>query len=855
MPGRGLNSCLTPGLYAGVLGGGILFSDPAAAQSSLGDMIDQIAAMATEPGRMDMRLIAISVITFSLAVLLLAISGVLVMYTRRARRLLRESRYEAAALRNALDRSEALLETQDSVSVIWRPEGPSIVGRLPEASGVPGDIKQLLTFGRWLDANSAQALMSRAAALIERGEAFRISARSRTGAFLEIAGHVAGGHAVMLLRALAGDSLEIARLADKADALRRDHEAMHNLLGSISLPAWSIDTSGRITWVNECYARMVDAKDGADVLARRLSLLDEAGRRAILDHAPDMPTFQGQFQGRVGERQARFSVAVARTGAGSICIARDISELEDMRDELSRHIEAHARTLDSISIAVATFGADRRLRFYNAAYAQLWRADEDWLRSGPLDFEILDALRGAGRLPEQADYRGWRARQLEALGVKDGSAQVWHLPDGQTLRVTAQANAFGGATCLYENMTEKLELESRHNALMNVQRETLDNLSEGVALFSSDGRLRLFNPAFAKLWRLGFSELESGPHIDQIVALSRVMMDDQHAWDRLKQRVTALADGRQPDQIRFERPDGSVIDCTIVPLPGGSTLVTYMDVTDTALAERALRERNDALEAADEMKSAFIRHVSYVLRAPLTTIIGYTDLLTRDPSGALTEKQREFAEHVLTSSHALLAIINDILDLATLDAGAMELEYAPVDMVGVMEAAADGLRDRLREANIDLKIVERGDLTHFVADSKRLKQVLFNLLSNAVTFSDPGGRITLAGQREGNEVHIVISDNGKGIPEDLQDAVFERFEGRAAGTGHRGVGLGLSIVKGLVELHGGDVRLTSQPGNGTTIDCVFPISPDVPRPVRGGASSTLPAADRLPPHVEQSSAQ
>ena len=190
-----------------------------------------------------------------------------------------------------------------------------------------------------------------------------------------------------------------------------------------------------------------------------------------------------------------------------------------------------------------------------------------------------------------------------------------------------------------------------------------------------------------------------------------------------------------------------MIDCSTVPLPDGATLVAFQDVTDTVNVERALREKNEALETADEIKIDFVHHVSYELRSPLTNIIGFAHFLGDPATGPLTDKQREYLGYITTSTNALLAIINNILDLATIDAGAMTLTLGQVDIRNTMQAAAEGVQDRLVKDELMLDIRVPPDAGSFVADEKRVRQVLFNLLANAVSFSPPGGVITLAAER------------------------------------------------------------------------------------------------------------
>ena len=239
------------------------------------------------------------------------------------------------------------------------------------------------------------------------------------------------------------------------------------------------------------------------------------------------------------------------------------------------------------------------------------------------------------------------------------------------------------------------------------------------------------------MWRLTPEELAEQPHIETVIERCRPLYDDDALWQRLRATVTAI-EGRESVKGQLELRNGSVADLVTVPLPDGATLVAFLDITDTINVERALRERNEALETADVLKVDFVHHVSYELRSPLTNIIGFAQLMGEPSLGALNPKQREYLGYIGTSTNALLAIINDILDLATIDAGAMKLNLGPVDIRGTMNAAAEGIRDRLVKDGLTLDIVAAPDIGSFTGDDRRIRQILFNLLANAVGFSAAG---------------------------------------------------------------------------------------------------------------------
>ena len=390
-------------------------------------------------------------------------------------------------------------------------------------------------------------------------------------------------------------------------------------------------------------------------------------------------------------------------------------------------------------------------------------------------------------------------------------------------------NAEGGVIYLFDDVTERLDLVRRYDALIRVQGETLDNLAEAVAVFASDGRLRLFNPVFSRLWKLAPHTLTERPHIETVIGWCQPLSGASPLWRRLRAAITAI-DDREQVSGRIERRDGSVVDCATVPLPDGATLVTFQDVTDTVNVERALRERNEALEQADEIKIDFVHHVSYELRSPLTNIIGFAHFLGDLATGPLNEKQREYLGYITTSTNALLAIINNILDLASIDAGAMTLDLGLVDIRATMSDAAEGVQDRLLQSNISLSIRAAPDIGSFVADERRVRQTLFNLLVNAIGFSPAGETVTLSAQRLKDAVVFSVTDHGPGIPADVKDKVFDWFETHSLGSRHRGTGLGLSLVRSFVELHGGTVTLDSAVGSGTTVTCVFPLGQLAERP-------------------------
>jgi signal transduction histidine kinase len=744
------------------------------------------------------------------------------------------SRDEIMALKAERDRLNALLMSEPQILVSWAAADnePDILGdtTLVTNATLP---QRVLAFGSWLEPDKAQAMEHAVDALRADGEGFSMQLMTLADRAVEADGRAIGGRAVLRLRDASGLKRELAELNARHEKLVSDTDSLRMLIDALPSPVWARDIAGALTFVNPAYARAVEAKDVGDALARSVELLTRVARDDASRARATGKNYVARTPAIVAGSRHNFDVLDVPTRKGSAGIGIDATETEAMRSELNRLNDAHRRTLDQLATGVAIFTADQRLTFYNAAYRSLWDLETGYLDQNPTDSAVLDQLRGSRKLPEEKDFREWKAALHEAYRATEAQEHVWHLPDGRTIRVVTTPNPQGGVTYLFEDVTERLDMVRRYDALIRVQGETLDNLAEAVAVFGSDGRLRLHNPSFIDMWRLEPLALANRPHIETVIGWCKNLYDDDALWRSLHATVTAI-EGRDVVKSRLELRNGSVADLITVPLPDGATLIAFLDVTDTINVERALREKNEALETADALKVDFVHHVSYELRSPLTNIIGFASLMAEPTTGPLSPKQHEYLGYINTSTNALLAIINDILDLATIDAGAMKLNVGQVDIRGTMNAAAEGIRDRLINDKIVLDIRATSNIGSFPGDERRIRQVLFNLLANAVGFSPPGATITMAAERRPDAVVFTVTDNGPGIPPEVQGRVFNWFESHSQGSRHRGAGLGLSIVRSFVELHGGTVTLDSAVGQGTTVICEFPVEQHV-EPQRSAA--------------------
>ena len=729
---------------------------------------------------------------------------------RTTRRLRRSLRMVGAKTKAAMGERDALLGAGREALVVWGRDG---AGPFSYGGGEE-------TLQACLKGPNALALSTALDGLSERGAPFQLGVEDNNGRKLMARGRAVGGMAAVWL---------------EEPSMAQESGEYKAILDALPIPVWLRDKGLALTWGNHAFLKGAGAKDLKT--ARREQVALDKSERDLAATARSENALQEakRFSVVNGQRRALSFTEIPLGDAGIIGTAVDVTDVTAAEARLQQHADAHAATLDTLQTAVAIFGPDQKLSFYNKAFVRLWGLPESFLDKHPGEGEILDRLRDARKLPEQRDYQAWKRSRLALYqdGAREhASEDTWHMPGGQTIRVVTQPHPFGGLTFLYEDVTARLTLESDYNTLMKVQSATLDTLSEGVAVFGPDGKLKLHNAAFRRIWEFEADDLADEPHVRTIAALSKDKFGDTGLWEQLIQAIVAGAAARDLGEV--ERSDRSILALSTSPLPDGATLVTFSDVTDRFRIETALRDRNEGLEAADRLKSDFIKHVSYELRTPLNTILGFSEHLASGVPGALNAQQSEYIQAIVQGGNSLKSLINDILDLALVESGALRLELERIDLNDIVTEVSNHAREWASKVGLTLNVEIAPNAGKFLADGRRLRQIMFNLLSNAFKFTPRGGEILLSAKIVGEDVQISVADNGPGISPDVKANVFERFSAKSQSGQRAGAGLGLALVNRFLELHDGWVEIESSNshGGGTLVRCHLPrrIHDDEPHP-------------------------
>ncbi|BBL52771.1 alkaline phosphatase [Bartonella quintana] len=713
---------------------------------------------------------------------------------------------------------EWLLEETGQYLLIWETPTalPHVIGNIPalQKTGIPQQNFQC--FELWLEEPSLLELDHALTQLRCKSHPFELSITTKNNMLLQVTGVIAGTVAIARFQDTSTQQSENARLQKDITRILTELRMQRNLLDLIQEPVWIQDCEGKVCFINRAFREMTGFREDSNKV---VDLFNETTQRQT-DETETI--FQEHVHTVIGGERYRFHLTRITTTEGMAAFARDDSAYENLSNELRRVLQSHCETLDQISTAVAIFDTNQKLKFCNHAFKILWPLENSFLESEPSHTLLLERLREKGLIGENPDWRTWKEELFKAYRQTESNQQIWNLPDGRTVRVISSPHPQGGVTWLYENLTEKIDLERRYNTLIKIQGETLDKLSEGVVVFATDGRLRLSNPALSKLWSLPYNLLVEGTHITQLQSYCSPLTVGKE-WDWFTKFITGFAEKRDTYSGRMDLKNGMIIDYTLVPLPNGETMLTFVNVTDTIYVARALQEKNETLESADRLRNEFVQHVSYELRTPLTNIIGFSDILRDQIFGSINERQKEYLGHIHSESSTLLNIVNDILDLATLDAGIMELNIKSVNIADAMVQAVARVEERLNGRHITLLQQISPSLNFISADATRLHQIFVNILSNAINFATEASTIEFCAEEQDNNIVFSVHNEGSDIPKDILDRIFKRFSSHSHHGGRAGAGLGLSLVKSFVELHNGHVEILTGAGQGTTVQCFFPI--------------------------------
>ncbi|MGC2467809.1 MAG: CHASE3 domain-containing protein [Candidatus Acidiferrum sp.] len=548
-------------------------------------------------------------------------------------------------------------------------------------------------------------------------------------------------------------------------------------------------------------------------------------------------------------------VSISLLGLCFVLLNRELSERKRAQEALGKSEKWLSTTLSSIGDAVIATDMNGGVTFLNAVAQSLtgWSLEEARGKSMDLVFDIVNKeTRRPVENPVKKVFREGKAVGLAdhtLLLSKDG--KEFDIEDSAAPILTDTGEGFG-VVLVFRDITEKKRAEEETKRQKEILESILASMSDGVVVADENGKFLLFNGSAEQMIGNGATDTTPSQWADQY---GTYLPDGVTAYPVDELPLTRAMRGESLDAVElFVRnvkvPEGRLLSFAGRPLKdqdgtlrGG--VVVLHDITLQKRAQEALVRAKEEAERASKFKDQFLSTMSHELRTPLNAVLGFSDLLADERYGPLNDRQQRYVSHIHTGGKHLLKLISDILDLSKIEAGKMELTRENVSIAsafGEVLSALQPLADKKSQAL--LQKVETG--LQVQADAMRFKQVLTNLVGNAIKFTPEGGRIELAARRVDDRVRIEVRDNGPGIPPEQQQRIFDAFVRLAqTGTATEGTGLGLAITARLVELHGSKLGIESQRGEGACFYFSLPLMAITPDEL-AQTTTAMPRAGKAP---------
>ncbi len=632
-----------------------------------------------------------------------------------------------------------------------------------------------------------------------------------------------GGAALVWVFDFSESESELADLRKQAHRAKGDFAALVGLIEAASIPMWFRGPEGELRLVNQAYVDAVGAESADKVVGDQVELIEQVdgltaaqvAQQAASQKLPVERIVASTVDGQ--RRTMRVSdLPLGREGVAGYAV--DVEEMEELAREFKAFREAQRRILDQLSIGVAQFDAERRIAFANQPFRRIFALSPGSVAAKLPFADVLGNAREAGKTPEVRDFPAWRAEHVEWFASGETQEEAWPLSDGTHLRIVAQPMPDGGLVLIAEDRTEQLALSSARDTLLRTRTATFDSLYEAIAVFAPDGRLQQWNRSFAGTWGLDPELLDGHPSAEDLLEAIAPNLHRPKQAKGIGEVIRAATLDRKEQGGRIVLSDGRTLEFAGVPLPDGNGLLTVLDVTANEQAEAALRERNLALEQADEVKTRFLANMSYEFRTPLTSIGGFAELLQTGAAGELSEQAGEYVAAIIESVARLTQQVENVLDLSQSEAGLLPLAKERVDLFPFATQVVREREQAIVDKGINLELRGSKASGSLEADPRQLGKAVGQILDNAVAGTPKGGKILVDLSKAKGIARIVISDNGKGMSKDE----LAQAQKAAAGDGGRKQGLGIHLARQLVEAHGGTLDILSRKGEGTTVTIALP---------------------------------
>lgn len=617
---------------------------------------------------------------------------------------------------------------------------------------------------------------------------------------------------------------KLASLGEKARELEKENTLFKQAFDSLPFPVWLRSEELQIAACNPAYAKAVHADSPEQAVLLGSELVYEKSPReakvlAAAARAAGKEKKAREFVVMEGKRRWVEASEIPLPAQlysknKTIGFVRDITQEQELQNSLQNHIASHNGVLEHLKTAIAVFDADMRLQFYNTSFMNLWDLEAEWLDSSPTYSHVLDMLREKRRLPENRDFSAYKTREIKYFtSLVAATEDILHLPSGMTLRRMLTPHPLGGLLITYEDVTGHLTMERSMTVLNETQYTVINHLREAILLFGRDGRLRLANTAYLTLWQISDSDFNKPPlTIVEVIEKQKLFFENENNWEALKEQLLGVITSHTGEIFQILRPDGKVLEFVAAGLPDGGIFVSFLDVTEEEKSSSLAEEKETLLSRfkqttvqAEKLRAVFLEQLGREINPQLSSLTDAVQKLSDNAGQRLSRRQKTCLQTIFDSSSELKILFDDLADLALIETGSAVLELDSVDVRGLLNGIMNTVKEQAKNKNVSLHLSCPDVLPTLIADKKRLKQVLFYLINNAVSAAFKDGTVSLSVYTENKNLVIALEEKSLDVKNDSDTINFAAQNGFAA-----------SLIRSFIEMHGGTLAVSDKKGTKKT---------------------------------------
>lgn len=706
-----------------------------------------------------------------------------------------------------------ILNNSSDVWVLWDINKKSLIHNENLANILNIHTIRSLTLNSFLDLFSiktASELKHNLFKMEQTGKNFSIKATFNKKTLSITGQHIKKNLNLLWLKDISQEQNEYEKLFNTLEKVRKKYDFLNSIINDISIPIWYQDKEGKLLYCNKSYSSKLNLTPDLAIAQNKKLFITEKEKK----YSSTISQSNKEYL-IINNVRYCYELHEKINEKGKISYINDVTKSEKIKTNLLQQIKMYHEVFEALDTGIAIYDSNKHLTYFNQTFSKTFELDKKLLKNKPTFSEILEDRRFRRKLPELTNFIEYKNKQNRKFNIlMTPTIELEHLPDGRTIKNITTAHHLGGLFSIFKNVTNKLNLERKLNLLIDVKKEIIHNLLEGVAIFGSDNRLKFSNLAFRKMWNLSREKVKADTHLTNLLEEIKSFFDFKDNWETFKNKIINFVTNRIQKNKILIRNDGTILNFSYIPLPDGTNLMVYIDIT-----------KNDNIpdnKSITQVTPKLLTNISHELLVPLNSALSSSEILLNQYFGTLNHQQTNYIAKIHNSSQQLLNFINDILDLTKIETKQIKLNLVSIDTYNLLYNIIESLKQQFQ---LKIKLNCNKQIGSFIGDKNLIEQAFLILLKNSIRFGDTNDTITIdAIQKQNKMVLSISSTNSKNINYKSQFNNFKELTKSFNPKHYSGIDLNLSLAKGLIKLHKGLIKVTSNSKSTITISCYLPIN-------------------------------